>query len=246
MKIYLKAFAMCQSMFCAIPFPGKFWDDKAKGKMLLFLPLVGQEIGVIWAALAWVTKLLALPSLVSGLVLSVYPFLVTGFLHLDGFMDVTDAVKSWRDLERRREILKDSHVGSFAVIGVVMLMLAQFALLASLEPDSDFHILCLIPVVSRCCSALAVTALPPMSTSQYADQQKPKAHIWILSIFLIAVVAAGFLLWGKYGFALIGCLVGYSLALLRAYRSLQGMNGDISGYALTVGELCAVAVFALI
>ena len=55
-----------------------------------------------------------------------------------------------------------------------------------------------------------------------------------------------FLLCGKYGCALIGCLVGYGLALLRAYKSLDGMNGDISGYALTIGELCAVAVYALI
>ena len=42
-------------------------------------------------------------------------------------MDVTDAVKSWRDLEKRRAILKDSHVGSFAVIGLCLLMLSQFA-----------------------------------------------------------------------------------------------------------------------
>ena len=117
--------------------------------MLLFLPLVGLEIGGIWAALAWLTRLLMLPSLVSGLILCVYPFLVTGFLHLDGFMDVTDAVKSCRDLHRRREILKDSHVGSFAVIAVVILMLAEFSLFASCGMDSDFRILCLVPVVSR-------------------------------------------------------------------------------------------------
>jgi cobalamin synthase len=41
-------------------------------------------------------------------------------------------------------------------------------------------------------------------------------------------------------------LAGYGLALLRAYRSLDGMNGDISGFALTIGELCAVAAYALI
>ena len=35
-------------------------------------------------------------------------------------------------------------------------------------------------------------------------------------------------------------------ALLRGYKSLAGMNGDISGYALTIGELCAVAVYALL
>jgi cobalamin synthase len=85
-----------------------------------------------------------------------------------------------------------------------------------------------------------------MSTSQYADQKKPKSHIVALSMTLCLFLAAGFLLCGKYGFVLIGCLAGYGLALLRAYRSLDGMNGDISGYALTVSELCAVAVYALI
>ena len=85
-----------------------------------------------------------------------------------------------------------------------------------------------------------------MSTSQYADQKKPKAHLIVLTVMLVACFGAGFLLCGKYGFALLGCLVGYGLALLRAYKSLDGMNGDISGYALTIGELCAVAVYALI
>ena len=85
-----------------------------------------------------------------------------------------------------------------------------------------------------------------MSTSQYADQKKPISRIVALSIMLCIFLAAGFLLCGKYGFALVGCLAGYGLALRRAYKSLDGMNGDIAGFALTVGELCAVAVYALI
>ncbi|MBQ8796935.1 MAG: adenosylcobinamide-GDP ribazoletransferase [Oscillospiraceae bacterium] len=246
MKTLLHAYAMCQSMFCAIPCPWKIWDEKAKGKMLLFLPVIGLEIGAIWAGLAWLCSFLNLPALVTGLILCAYPYIVTGFIHLDGFMDVTDAVKSWRDLERRREILKDSHVGSFAVIGIVLLIVAQFAFLASAPSDANILILIFVPAVSRCCSALAVTGLKPMSTSQYADQKKPKAHFIVLAVMLCIFLGAGFLLCGKYGFALVGCLIGYSLALLRAYKSLNGMNGDISGYALTIGELCAVAVYALI
>ena len=245
MKKYLHAFVMCQSMFCAIPAP-QAWDEKAKDKMLLFLPIVGLEIGALWAALAWLCRLLNLPALVAGLVLCAYPFLITGFIHLDGFMDVTDAVKSWRNLERRREILKDSLVGSFAVIGIALLMLAQFAFFSSAPAEANSLILIFIPAVSRCCSSLAVTGMKPMSTSQYADQKKPKSHIVALSIMLCLFLAAGFLLCGKYGFALVGCLAGYGLALLRAYRSLDGMNGDISGFALTVSELCAVADYALI
>ena len=245
MKTYLHAFIMCQSMFCSIPVP-QVWDEKAKDKMLLVLPIVGLEIGAIWTVLAWLCRLLNLPALVTGLILCAYPYIVTGFIHLDGYMDVTDAVKSWRDLERRREILKDSHVGSFAVIGIVLLMLAQFAVFASAPADTNFLILIFIPAVSRCCSALAVTGLKPMSTSQYADRSKPKSHIVVLAVMLCIFLAAGFLLCGKYGFALVGCLAGYGLALRRAYKSLDGMNGDISGYALTIGELCAVAMYSLL
>ena len=246
MKRYLHAFVMCQSMFCAIPCPGNLWDEEARDKMLLFLPAVGLEIGLLWATLAWITGRLGLPALVSGLILCAWPYLATGFLHLDGFMDVTDAVKSCRSPERRREVLKDSHVGSFAVIGLALVLLAQFVLFASRKEGAVGGILVLLPVVSRCCSALAVTGLKPMSTSQYADQNKPKTHLAILAAMLAVAVAAGFLGCGKYGFALLGCLAGYGLALRRGYRSLGGMNGDIAGYALTLGELCGAAVYALI
>ena len=246
MKTYFCAFAMCQSMFCAIPFPGNLWEEKARDKMLLFLPLVGLEIGIIWAGLAWCCNVLKLPVLVRGLILSVYPYLVTGFIHLDGYMDVTDAVRSYRSLERRREILKDSHVGAFAVISIVMLLLAQFAFLASAKETASPWIFMFVPAVSRCCSALAVTGLKPMTTSQYADQKKPVSHIFLLAGMLVLFVAAGFLLCGRFGFVLLGCLTGYGLALAKAYRSLEGMNGDISGYALSLGELCAVAVYALL
>jgi cobalamin synthase len=68
----------------------------------------------------------------------------------------------------------------------------------------------------------------------------------VLTIMLVVFLAAGFLLCGKYGFALIGGLLGYGLAVHRAYKSLDGINGDISGYTLTIGELCAVAVYALL
>ena len=246
MKTYFHAFAMCQSMFCAIPFPGNIWDEKARDKMLLFLPIVGLEIGAIWALLAWLSHVLNLPVLVKGLILSVYPYLVTGFIHLDGYMDVTDAVKSYRSLERRREILKDSHVGAFSVIGIAFLLLAQFAFMASAKENADLRILVFVPAVSRCCSALAVTVLKPMNTSQYADQKKPKSHIVMLMTMTAVFVAAGFLLCGHYGFVLLGCLAGFGVALRKAYKSLEGMNGDISGYSLSVAELCAAAVYALI
>ena len=244
MKTYLNAFFMCQSMFCAIPAP-QIWDEKAKDKMLLFLPFVGLELGLCWAGLAWVCHFLSLPRLVTALVLSAWPWMGTGFLHLDGYMDVTDAVKSCRSLERRREILKDSHVGSFAVIGIVLLILGQFACFASVPEGADLRVLVFVPAVSRCCSALAVTALPSMSTSQYAGRKMPKTHLMLLTAMLAGFLAAGFLICGKWAAVLGGVLAGYGLALRKGFKSLEGMNGDIAGYALTVGELWAAAVLAV-
>ena len=246
MKEYLCAFSMCQSMFCAIPFPARLWDEKARSKMLLFLPLIGLEIGAVWAALAWVCSALELPATVRGILLCACPFLLTGFIHLDGFMDVTDALGSWRELERRREILKDSHVGSFAVIGIVLLSLCQFALFSAAPETADHRILIFIPAVSRCCSALAVTGLKPMSTSQYAKKTTSPGRMAVLWLMLASLICLGFLLCGLYGIALLACVAGYGIYLRKGYRMLEGMNGDISGYCITISELWAVAVYALL
>ena len=132
------------------------------------------------------------------------------------------------------------------VLGMIFIMIFASLISGVAKENADFRILIFVPAVSRCCSALAVMALKPMNTSQYADQQKPKSHIAVLLAMTAVFIAAGFLLCGKYGFALLGCLAGYGLALCRGYRSLEGMNGDISGYALTLGELCAVAIYALL
>ena len=234
---------MTQSMFCSIPWPFPLWEEDCRKDMLLFLPVVGLEIGVLWALGWYLGTLLSIPGLLRGLAVCVIPFLLTGFIHLDGYMDVTDAVGSCRNLEKRRAILKDSHVGAFAVIGCVLLMLAQFACGSCVEHKGG--ILLLIPVVSRCCSALAVTVLPPMSTSQYAGRTVNKAHILILCVMLTITLAVGFAFWGKFVLSLAGTLLGYGLALNKGYKSLEGMNGDISGYALTLGELAGLAVLAL-
>lgn len=246
----LHAFVMCQSMFCAIPLPKKLamvWDEKARPWMLLFLPVIGLEMGLLWFGISWVCRHFEVPQLLQGLILCVYAYLVTGFIHLDGFMDVKDAVGSCRNLEKRRAILKDSHVGSFAVIGCVFLLLTSFACLASL--DDNFEVLIFIPVISRCCSSLAVTMLRPISESQYAGAFKEgvrKIQPVLLIFMLAAAVALGFVICGKHAVAILGELLLYSWALRKGFRSLDGMNGDISGYALSLSEVAALAVLVLL
>ncbi len=257
MKKFFTAFVMTQSMFCSLPFPCKSWKEEARPYMLLFLPVIGLEIGVIWIAANYLLRFLQVPDLVYGLVMCAIPYLVSGFIHLDGFLDVTDAISSWKTLEQRRAILKDSNVGAFAVIWCVFLVLAGFALFSSvpdtvsasgalLESVSALSLI-LIPVISRCCSAIAVMRLKPMTTSQYSKSQTyPKWPSVVLLIVLAICIAVCFVVCGKYGFVIVGGLCGYGLALWRSYRLLDGMNGDVSGYCLTISELCAVAVFVLI
>ena len=74
MKIYLNAFFMCQSMFCAIPAP-QIWDEKARDRMLLFLPIVGLELGILWAGLGWLCRVLSVPVWITALVLCVWPWM---------------------------------------------------------------------------------------------------------------------------------------------------------------------------
>ncbi|MBP1588417.1 MAG: hypothetical protein ILO53_08485 [Clostridia bacterium] len=73
-----------------------------------------------------------------------------------------------------------------------------------------------------------------------------KSHVVIRSVVRAAGIAAGFLLLGKYGFVSVAVLGGYLLFLIRPVRSLKGMSGDVSGYAMTLAELCGIAVWALI
>lgn len=247
MRKYFTAFQMTQSMFCSLPFPCKEWEEKSRPYMLLFLPVVGLELGILWVLLDKLLSYFTISGFIYGIVMCAWPYLATGFMHLDGFMDVTDAVCSWRNLEQRRVILKDSHVGSFAVVWCILLILAGFSMFASVPADADKWCLLFIPVVSRCCSSLAIMQLKPMNTSQYAGiSAYPKWNKMFLVPLIILCIIAGFLLSVKSGIVLLAGLAGYAVALKKSYDSLEGMNGDISGFCICISELCAVAALALL
>ena len=247
MRKYMTAFSMTQSMFCSLPFPCKAWDEECRSYMLLFLPVVGLEIGALWLLINFVLKNLQVHPMIYGLVMCAVPYLTTGFMHLDGFMDVVDAVCSWRDLEKRRAILKDSHVGSFAVVWCVFLILAGFAMFSAVPAAAEMRVILFVPVVSRCCSALAIMRLKTMNTSQYANAANyPKWHQLLLVIMIILCLGLGFAFDRKCSFSLMIGLLGYCVALRKSYHSLQGMNGDISGFCICISELCAVAALALL
>ena len=137
MKLWFYAFFMAWGMFLSLPCPFPKWDEAARSRMLVCFPFIGAVVGGLWALFAWLLELISCPAPLTAVVLAALPFILTGFIHLDGFSDVSDAILSRRDPETRRRILKDPHIGAFGVIALVLLILAQFAVFLSIKkPDA--------------------------------------------------------------------------------------------------------------
>ena len=239
MKDWFYAFFMAWGMFLAIPCPFPRWRESARGRMLMCLPLIGLVEGGLWALLVWLLAKLCLPEALGALCAAAFPWLVTGFLHLDGYMDVCDAVLSRRDLATRQRILKDSHCGAFAVICMVLLALAQWSVFLQ-ETNPAWLPLLLSPAATRACAGLAVMHLRPRGTSQYAAMRRGGADL-TAALWIFLALAVGLPIWLAGSFAPLAAAVGYGLAAWYGFRQLDGMSGDISGFALTVGELVGAA-----
>ncbi len=103
MRKWIYGFFMTWGMFLSIPCPFRRWDERARGNMMVCLPFIGAVVGGIWALTAWILERLHAPNAVAALALAALPWLTTGWIHLDGYMDVCDAVLSRRDLDTAPE-----------------------------------------------------------------------------------------------------------------------------------------------
>lgn len=165
----LTGFLMTWGNFCSLPCPVKRWDDNCKSLMLGFLPTIGLVIGLMWAAIYVGLVYLSFPFLVVSFILAFLPFCLCGFMHMDGFMDCSDAIMSRRPLEERQRILKDTHTGAFAVISAVFMILGYFAFISTAASmGMDFVNIVIITVLSRSVAGLEVLLSKPLGTSQYA------------------------------------------------------------------------------
>lgn len=246
----LKGFAQSMSMYSAIPVPGLKWDSRADRHMLAMYPLVGAVIGGLWMGAARILKGLELPALPCGALLTVLPLLLTGFLHLDGFMDVCDAVLSRRDKARRLEILKDSHTGAFAVISLGILLMLQFSAVHTLFLERERLLFLLIPILSRGWSGLGLLRLPLLEGSSMGAWARKDTGPWH-GVFLGLCAAAAALALGIWGglpgiAAAAAGTAGYWLAVWFAVGQLGGVSGDVSGYALCISEAASLMAAALV
>lgn len=247
---WIRAFFMSMGMFTAIPLPYRPWDERARPWMLSCFPLVGGVIGGLWAFAGYLLLRWNVPMPLRAGVLTALPYLLTGFLHLDGYMDTCDAILSRRSLEEKRRILKDPHAGAFGVISFLLLVLLTAGLYGSFPEQWNPWCLLFLPIATRSCAAVAVSRLRPLSGSQYGAPYRAQLRTpaWVIpGVIGILNLAFAFALCGMPG--LIGVLAamgGYWLAALYSYRQLQGFSGDLSGYALTIGETCAPAALLII
>ena len=237
------------STYSRIPVPQVEWNEENSRYSMFFFPLVGLVTGLLlwgWLSLCGIMKAGAF---LRGAVAALIPLLVTGGIHMDGYMDTTDALASWQPKEKRLEILKDSHVGAFAVMSCAGYLLLSAALYA--EADSSACIrLGGVFVFSRALSALALVSMKnARHQGMLADTAKavPKYPV-ILSSCIYA--AACMVLWAVTGgwtallcaLAAALCWIGYKHM---AYRQFGGVTGDLAGWFLQTTELVLVTVIVM-
>lgn len=236
---------MSISMYTIFPSKADVWDEKATKYLIPFYPMAGCFIGIFWYGLYLILQRLLVPIMLKTFLLMIIPSILSGFLHLDGFMDTSDAIGSRKSVEEKRKILKDSHVGAFAVIAILLWMFASFCgMYTILSEGKSVVSFFFIPIVSRAFTGICVLKGKPISKNSYLTlYQKDKAK-WqmILQIgYLIVCIALPLLCLDIRTILIV--LIMLTTALLsakHAFKQLGGMSGDISGYIVTLSELAAL------
>ena len=230
------------STYSIIPVPQFAWNERNTKYTLCFLPAVGVLCGaglLAWYALCAYLK--ATPLLFAAVGACV-PLLITGGIHMDGYMDTVDALSSHQTRERKLEILKDPNCGAFAVIYCGIYLLLDVALLSEVYRMGIVPVLCLVFVLSRVLSALCAIRLPGarkngMLRAFTQNVQKNRSTVVLLVLLVVTcgvVVALEVRLsWFVLAAAAIWTAIYRSVVL----RQFGGVTGDTAGFFLQMCEL---------
>ena len=207
-KIWFKSIAVAFSMYSKIPMPRFVWKSEDMKYHLCFFPWIGALIGVlevVWYQIScsWQTSFLSL------CVMAAIPLLVTGGFHVDGFLDTCDALHSYQSMEKKREILKDPHIGAFAVLSLLTAVLLGLGFLSVISEPEAILAFAFSFFLSRCLSGLSVVLWKSahdgmLQTSALTADKKCVAVV--LAVQLLIGSVALFVLTGWYGLAALGCL----------------------------------------
>jgi adenosylcobinamide-GDP ribazoletransferase len=172
--------------------------------------------------------------------------LLTGGVHLDGLADCLDGLTG-RDAEQRLAIMRDSRIGAFGTIGLILFLMLEIVALAELLPPTRGSALFAAPVIARATPAVLAALFRPAR----ADGQGAAFHAGVrpsaVALGLVAALAAAVFALGGFGVAAVaaGLLAAVAVAAVIAPR-LDGITGDVLGAAVEVSEvavLLAVSVW---
>lgn len=250
MKNLINGFIMALSMFTILPVPYKAWKDDAVRHMMKLYPLVGMVVGLINYIVFRLTEYFNLSIILISAITMVIPFVITGMLHLDGFMDVSDALLSRRDKQEKVRILKDPNTGAFSVISLGILFIIDFAATYTLvENKSNIIGIIIIPIISRSLMGIMLLkkeAMKESSLGSYFKKGTGKVDILILYIFLIISSCLFMLLGIKFILVPLAMIIIAILSVEKSIRELGGMSGDIAGYGLVLSEVLGIFVLSII
>jgi adenosylcobinamide-GDP ribazoletransferase len=241
----MKSFLLALQFLTAIPvrIEGDI-TPRLMGRAMLWFPVVGLMLGAC-LALADIALRFLFPSTVSAALLLGVWVALTGALHLDGWLDCCDGLLASTLPERRLEILRDTHVGAFAVVGAVCLLLLKFTALLELPTTWRAASLLVIPTLSRAAMVYAARAYPYARPGPGLGQLFRDGLSWrhVLVAALVAATSAGLML-GAAGLALAGWV--WLMTVIIAWlvqRRIPGLTGDVYG---AINELIEVGALLFI
>lgn len=254
MKSLWNSFKIAFSMFSKIPMPQAEWTEENMKYMLCFFPFIGTAIGIVLLAAEWLGRYLGFGNAFMAMILVLVPVIITGGIHIDGLLDTSDALSSWRDREKRLEILKDSHAGAFAVITACVYFLVLFGTMMQItEVDNQtaIYLLACTYMVSRCFSGIGVITLPKANASgtvaEFSRKAEDKRVCNTLLIYLVILAAVMIWIQPVWGFSMfVTALLVFLFYRHKAMKYFGGTTGDLSGYFLCLCELWMILVLAVI
>jgi adenosylcobinamide-GDP ribazoletransferase len=208
------------------------------GQAAAYFPLIGLGLGAILAGASWLLYLFLPQGLAAALLLLLWVAL-TGMLHLDGLMDSCDGLLPPRDPARRLEIMKDSRVGAFGVIGAILLLLLKFNGLLALGPGQRWPALIVIPALARWAMTWNMARYPlarPEGLSVFFGRGLGWPQVGLASLVAGGAAMAGWnimpglLLWGL---AWLAATLVARFALAR----IHGLTGDVYGATCELVEV---------
>jgi len=236
--------ASLQFLTIAPPIVRRPFDNREMGAAVGYFPLIGLLIGLLVSGARALAISAIGPLLAAALSLAVW-VIATGALHLDGLLDSCDGLFGGHTPERRLEIMRDHHVGAFALTGGVLVLLVKCAALA--EWADGWRALAIVPVAARCGLSLAVVMQPYARPQGTGSVLKANAgHAQALSAGIIGLAVA-LVLGGWSGLiVLVGTLLVQAAIIALIRSKIPGLTGDSYGALVELGELAALVLGACI